>query len=352
MLVDGLSTFRNEYEFSGRMAHFTSFTQIAADGRPVGVHVVVTADRPSTVPSALGSSIQRRLVLRLADENDYLMLDTPSDVLGSLSPSGRGVLEQLDVQVAVLGGTSNVAEQAKAIDRLAATLGQLGNTPAPPIKRLPELVHAAELPGALANRVVIGMADDDLGPVAVEPSGFFLIAGPPGSGRTSTLAAISSAVARERPAARRYYLGNKRSPLPTALEWTKSARTPEEVSELAAALVQDLPTASFCQVVVEGLTDFLSGPADMSLQELAKVIKTTEHLLIADAETSTLSQSWPLVQAVRSARRGFALQPDQMEGDSIFRTSFPRISRAEFPPGRGLLVEGGKTRRVQIALPD
>jgi S-DNA-T family DNA segregation ATPase FtsK/SpoIIIE len=55
---------------------------------------------------------------------------------------------------------------------------------------------------------------------------------------------------------------------------------------------------------------------------------------------------------VRSARRGFALQPDQAEGDAIFRTSFPRISRAEFPPGRGLLVEGGKTRKVQIALPD
>ena len=43
---------------------------------------------------------------------------------------------------------------------------------------------------------------------------------------------------------------------------------------------------------------------------------------------------------------------DQAEGDAIFRTSFPRISRAEFPPGRGLLVEGGKTRKVQIALPD
>ena len=105
-------------------------------------------------------------------------------------------------------------------------------------------------------------------------------------------------------------------------------------------------------MVIEGLTDFLSGPAELPLQELIKVLRAGDHLLLAESETSTLSSSWPLIQAVRSARRGLALQPDQLEGDGIFRTAFPRIARAEFPPGRGLLVEGGKTRKVQIALPD
>ena len=111
-----------------------------------------------------------------------------------------------------------------------------------------------------------------------------------------------------------------------------------------------LTTAQPSLVVIEGLTDFLSSPAEMALQELVKTIKITDHLLIAESETSTLTASWPLVQAVRSARRGCALQPDQTEGDAIFRTSFPRLSRAEFPPGRGLLVQGGKTRRVQFSL--
>jgi S-DNA-T family DNA segregation ATPase FtsK/SpoIIIE len=199
---------------------------------------------------------------------------------------------------------------------------------------------------------MIGMADDTLGPVSIEASGVFLLAGPPGSGRTTSLGALAAAVARVRPTAQRYYLGHRRSPLPRQLRWTEVADTPETVADLAAALVGRLPTAAPALVVIEGLTDFLSSPAEMALQELVKVIKISDHLLLADSETSTLSQSWPLVQAVRSARRGFALQPDQAEGDAIFRTSFPRISRAEFPPGRGLLVEGGKTRKVQIALPD
>jgi S-DNA-T family DNA segregation ATPase FtsK/SpoIIIE len=262
------------------------------------------------------------------------------------------VLDGHDLQVAVLGGLANVAEQAKAIDKLSATLRSRGTPEAPPIRRLPEVVHAAELPAADGNRIAIGMADDTLGAVSIEPSGLFLIAGPPGSGRTTALTAMCSAITRSRSGWRTYYLGNRRSSLPRALRWTATADSPDLVSDLALKLSAELGTAEPSLIVIEGLTDFLSGPADMALQEMVKVIKVSDHLLIADSETSTLSQSWPLVQAVRSARRGLALQPDQGEGDSIFRTSFPRLSRAEFPPGRGLLVEGGKTRRIQIAIPD
>ncbi|WP_395725246.1 FtsK/SpoIIIE domain-containing protein [Nakamurella sp.] len=371
VLLDGLAGFRAEYEFAGRANHFGSLTQVAADGRPVGVHLVVSADRPATVPAALGSTIQRRVVLRLADDNDYLMLDTGTDVLDASSPPGRGVLDGKDLQVAVFGGAANVAEQARAIDRLAGTLRSRGTAPVPEIRRLPEVVHAGDLaaavaaasrtgtpgqPGGLAGRLVIGLADDTLGPVAIEPSGVFLLAGPPGSGRTTCLGALATAAVRRRPNADRYYLGNRRSPLaatlPGRLGWTDAADSPERVAELAGKLASSLAAAPPTLVVIEGLTDFLSGPAEMALQELVKVVKAGDHLLLADSETSTLTSSWPLVQSVRSARRGLALQPDQTEGDAIFRTSFPRITRAEFPPGRGLLVEGGKTRKVQIALPD
>jgi S-DNA-T family DNA segregation ATPase FtsK/SpoIIIE len=65
LLVDGVSAFREAYEFTAA-AEFGIFAQIAADGRAVGVHVVVTGDRPNAVPMSIASTIQRRVVLRQA----------------------------------------------------------------------------------------------------------------------------------------------------------------------------------------------------------------------------------------------------------------------------------------------
>ena len=74
--------------------------------------------------------------------------------------------------------------------------------------------------------------------------------------------------------------------------------------------------------------------------------------MIAEGETSSVTGSWPLLQAVKSSRCGVVLQPDQMDGDSLFKTPFPRTTRQEFPPGRGLMVQGGQVCKVQVALPE
>jgi DNA segregation ATPase FtsK/SpoIIIE, S-DNA-T family len=104
--------------------------------------------------------------------------------------------------------------------------------------------------------------------------------------------------------------------------------------------------------VIEGLSDFLAGPAEQPLTEVVRAARRGEHLVLAEADTSAWSSSWPLVADVRGARRGLVLQPDQLDGDALFRTPFPRLARAEFPPGRGVYVEGGRVRRVQVPVAD
>ena len=93
----------------------TSSCQLATDGRTLGIHLVVSGDRPNAVPASLLASIQRRLVLRLSSEDDYISMDVPRDVLGAASPPGRGLLDGLEVQLAVLGGNSNLALQAREV---------------------------------------------------------------------------------------------------------------------------------------------------------------------------------------------------------------------------------------------
>ncbi|MFT4299454.1 MAG: FtsK/SpoIIIE domain-containing protein [Aeromicrobium sp.] len=86
VLIDGLGAFRQEYELGPRSGYYTLFNQLAADGRAVGIHFVLTADRPAGVPASLSATIQQRLILRLSDQNDYSLAGVPSDVLSSDSP--------------------------------------------------------------------------------------------------------------------------------------------------------------------------------------------------------------------------------------------------------------------------
>lgn len=351
LLVDGYGAFRTDYDVTGRFQYLTMFNRICSDGRAVGIHVVLTADRPNAIPSALNSAIQRRLVLRMADSNDYLAAGVSADALTPASPPGRGVLDGLDVQVALLGGNVTVAEQAAALEGLAEQIKTRIGQPVPRVERLAEVVHLPDLLPA-GSGLPLGLAGDTLAPLSVATSGVFLLCGPPGSGRTTALTTIATVFARVHPRAQTYYFGNKRSPLAGWDSWTGSAATVPEAEELARKLVGELASAPApALVILERISDFLSGAAEMPLTELIKLTGSTDHFFVGESETSTL-QNWPLIQAFKAGRRGLALQPDQMEGDTVFRTAFPRVSRAEFPAGRGLYVEGGKIRRLQMYLPD
>ena len=212
-----------------------------------------------------------------------------------------------------------------------------------------------DLPEQVAERAVIGISDVDLKPIGIDLSGVFLIAGPPASGRSTALQTFTKAIERAEPTWQRYYFGSARSPMVTASNWTEVALNLEAATELAKVL--EARVAEFEQqnqrlvVVVESLGDYLSGAADAPLVALIKAIRRSQSFLLAEAETSAWASSWPLMAEIKSARRGFLLQPEGMDGDSILRTSIPRGGRSDFPEGRGYLVQAGKATRVQLALP-
>jgi S-DNA-T family DNA segregation ATPase FtsK/SpoIIIE len=64
-----------------------------------------------------------------------------------------------------------------------------------------------------------------------------------------------------------------------------------------------------------------------------------------------MTSNWGVVQVLKSDRTGIALQPDQNDGDLIFNTDFPRVTRVDFPPGRGFYVKSAKAYRVQVGEP-
>jgi len=354
LLIDGFPNFREDFEIpAGRSPWYDVFRDILSEGRRLGIHVVLTADRPGAVPASIASMIGRRVVLRLADDS-YGMLEVPSDILSAASPAGRAIIDGAEAQIAVLGGSTQVAEQSAALAQLGEAMRRAGVTQAPGIGSLPIEYTAGELPTAVAGQPVLGLSDIDLGPAPFDPTGVVLLAGPPASGRTSALHWLAQSVVRSDPEARLYYLGNSRSPLVTALNWTESATTADQVAALAkdlAAAMADEDTEGRIAVFIESIGDFLQSSADGAIVELAKTAKRSDHLVVAEAEMSAWGSSWPLMAEFKNGRRGLLLQPETVDGDILLKTQLPRINRGEFPPGRGMYIAKGKATRVQLPLP-
>ncbi|MEO6116367.1 MAG: FtsK/SpoIIIE domain-containing protein, partial [Pseudolysinimonas sp.] len=354
LLVDNFPGFRSEFETgAARAPWYGVFQQLLGEGRGLGIHVAITADRPGSVPTSVSSTIQRRVIHRLADEGAYTLLDAPSDVLSAASPPGRAIVDGLETQVAIVGGKSSVAEQSKAIAALAEAMVRTGRAPVEPIGALALEIDPASLPKEIGGNPVLGLSDDTLEPLGFEPVGAFVLSGPPASGRTNALAWLIRSIDAAVPQVTKYYIGNARSTIGQGKGWEATARTVEDAKDLAieiAAVVADPKTKGKIVVVIEQISDFLSSTADSSLVELIKAVKRTDHFLIAESETSSWGSSWPLLAEVKGARTGFLIQPDGIEGDTILKTSLPRVSRNEFPPGRGYFIARGKATRVQLPL--
>ncbi len=352
LLLDGLSAFRNAFE-SGPLARvFEQFVSVAADGRPVGVHVALAADRVGAMPPALGATVTKRLALRLADDLDESTLRVPRGGFGVDTPPGRGFLTGTEVQVAVLGGSVDVTEQAAAIRQLAASMRRAGAVAATPVERLSEYVELGSLGPAADGRPVFGVDDETLSPIGFEPTGGFLVAGPAGSGRTTTVRTILASLERARGPLHGIYVGSARSPL-AQLAWHDAAVTPQEWSDLADRVTsawEGAPPPDNSVLVLDGIGEINGSEAEYQLQDLLRACRSHNVFVIGEGETQDLTGSWPVLQAVKSARHGIVLQPDQLDGDTLFRVQFPRMSRADFPVGRGVYVRNGRAHKVQVAV--
>jgi S-DNA-T family DNA segregation ATPase FtsK/SpoIIIE len=354
LLLDGFPSFREDFEVHANRAQwYEVFRDVLTDGRQLGMHVAFTADRAGAVPGSVGSSVQRKVVLRLADDS-YSLLDAPGDVLSASSPPGRAVVDGKETQIAVLGGTPSVSEQSVRVGKLAEAMERAGVKPAPAIGAMPTEYRQASLPDRVGDLPVLGIGETDLEPVGFEPTGTMVLAGPPASGKTSAFLAVAESLRRFDPAFQLYYLGNARSPLVRAYPWTETATTVEEVAGIAKdllAAVTDPAAVERHAVFVESIGDFLQSAADAPLVELIKAVRRSDHFLLAEGETSSWGSSWGLLAEVKNGRRGLLLQPESMEGDLLLKTPLPRFARSEFPPGRGMFIAKGTFDRVQLPLP-
>ena len=354
LLIDNYPEFKKDWEVApGRGPFYRIFMRLLGEGRTLGLHTVITADRGNAVPSAVAANISRRIVLRMGDPSQYMLLGVPRDVLDEQSAPGRGVVDGHEAQIAVLGGTSNVVEQTKALTALGDRLRAEGVRDLPEIGALPTMIAADEMPVHAAGMPVFGVADDTLAPHGFEPVGSFVVSGPPSSGRTNALKALVTAVERFDPDVRMYHLGSRRAELKDFRPWVRSATRPDDEKELATELaelvVSDAPGGRI-MIVVEDMPHLADGPADRPMRALLQAMNDSDHLLIGEAEISRASGSIGVLGEWKSGRQGIVLKPDTYDGEAIFKTPFGRVKRSDFPVGRGIFVQAGRAVTMQMPL--
>ena len=316
--------------------------QLLREGPAVGLHVVLTADRSGLVGRTC-ALVQERLVLRMADPADYVVAGLPARLVPGALGAGRGwslTPLPLSAQVALLDPDPAGPAQAVALARL------VGAVPPPvrPPRRvdvLPASVCLAALrtpdtpqPGA----VLLGVGGDELRPVAV-PRTSLLVAGPPGSGRSTTLRTIAAGVTGLPVVAV--------TPRPSPLRDLPGCLTTQDPDALQA-LLGDGRVALLLDDV-ELLVDGALGPL---LDDVVQHARDRGTFVVAAGTTTRLLTGYRgAVVELRRARSGLLLCPESAADGELLDVRLSRATSPDLRPGRGLLVQAGQVMPLQVARP-
>jgi S-DNA-T family DNA segregation ATPase FtsK/SpoIIIE len=315
VLLDGWDQFvaAAEDHDGGRAAE--SFLDLLRSAPGAAVTVVLTGGRPVLAPRVLAHATTR-LVLALADAGEYAVAGVDSRAVPRAGEPGRGVRagEGVVFQIAV-------APKPEAGSTRAGTpAGSLR------LRALPRRVNLADLPRR-RGLVTLGVGGDAAAPLTVDPcagSGRMLVAGPPRSGRTTLLRAVTEQVR----SAGLVVAAPVRSPL--------VAHSRRVGARILAPTDHDPDLPPTGLLVVDDAEAFADTPVGEALAEWVRADAAGRAAVVAGRSDALAVTFRGLAAEVRHARCGVLLQPGPVDAE-LFGIVVPR-RRAVPLPGRGLLV--------------
>jgi S-DNA-T family DNA segregation ATPase FtsK/SpoIIIE len=333
--------------------------RLVIDGRQVGIHAVITADRRNAVPSRLHAAVANRLILRHADEGSYAEHGIPLVRAGALDLTpGRGLLHgDTLIQIASVSGDPLGRAQGEAIAAIASRATP-ERKPTPSVlasARLPEHLPLTDVPpppvapGGLA--AAIGVTDVSGAAAVVDLDWSNLaVAGAPRSGRSTALAAVAAVLHDHHDV---YVVGPGTSPL-AGFGFQRAAFGR---ADLVAPLLDQLAT----QVALGGpdrrlvlVIDDADTFDDPILNPVFERLANYDSLrVVGSLETRAMTgyTTSPVVGMLRRARRLLVLQPDDpSEFLQATGVKLPVRPGLRMPPGRGVLLADRTPSIIQIAV--
>ncbi len=365
LLVDGVSTLLAELDEPDSAEADEAFRRILADGPAVGVAAALSCDRPGALPMRLAALVSQRLLLRLADKGDYAAAGMRPRDVPAFAP-GRAVR-----------GEDGLVCQIAAPGPLVVWPVNNGSRCAggpPPIECLPAVVPAAALaaarprgpsgsdqplvsggidgadgspPGPEGLRVVVGVADADLGPaeLVLGPGAHALVAGPPASGKSSALVLLAQQVRAGDPAAILVGICGSRSPLHECGE-LDAVGAPGPLGGVLEAAADDQRR---WVVLVDDAVDVRDDAG--RLASLLRSGRPGAHVIVAGRSDDLQRAYSHWSRPVRQSRTGILLQPDLSTDGELLSVRLPRRVSLPWVPGRGYVVSPSAIALTQVATP-
>ncbi|TDB83754.1 cell division protein FtsK [Actinomadura sp. KC216] len=377
LLLDGWEGFLGAFEHhdQGRLVDQT--VRLLDDGAAVGLRAVVTGDR-SGLGGQLSAAFARRLLLRMDDPDDYGYGGLGDRQVPAAMPPGRALeppgpaepgAPPRESQIALLGDDPSGAGQAAALQEIARTcVSRYGRLPR---RRRP--LRVDELPDRVTYReamsldreflapsalwALVGVGGDTLAPVGVDlrtDGPGFTVAGPPRSGRSTTLRTIVHSLLD--PAVGGglvpvVLVTPRRSPLrllsghPGVLGLLTSG---SGTADLLAAIGDEHRFA----VVVDDAELLDRTALDDALRDVLRTARDGAHAVVIGGTTADLGTGRRgFISEARRSRSGVLLSVESPDDGDLFGLSLPRNAPLGGPTGRGLFVAMGATTQIQVALP-
>jgi S-DNA-T family DNA segregation ATPase FtsK/SpoIIIE len=350
VLLDRWEAFLAAYQDldAGRLVDLV--LRVVREGPSAGIQLVITADRSGAI-GRMGSLVEERLLLRLADRGDYAALGVPSRSVPGELGAGRGWSlgrEPVVAQVALIDADPAGPAQAARLRREAAVLGRAARPPRR-FEPLPSTVRRADLPPHPDPAVlVVGVGGDDLGAIGLDAQatgGGVLVAGPPGSGRSTALLTFSAALA------------------PLGLPVVAVAPRPSLLRELpgclsdpadpgAAALLEARLVGRPAVLLVDDAELLLDTPLAPVLERIVRRARDTGTVVIVAGTTEDLLGCFRgFVVDLRRSRTGLLLCPQSAADGDLLGVRLSRATGGEVVPGRALLAVRGQVQPLQVAAP-
>jgi len=338
--------------------------RLLREGAASGLHVVGTSER-ALLASRANALNDNKLLLRLNDRSDYHLVGRrPTEIPDIVKPGQGWASDGTEIQVALLGPGASGQEQAEALRAIGdeATRRDAGLPAAlRPVRigSLPTKVaftDAYEKVGDELRRPMwglLGLGGDDVAPVGVDfadSSPTFTAIGPPGSGRSTTLASL--AVSLLASGTRLVVLTPRESPL-RALKGHPGVRLLTSRNPTAQEFTEALGSGGQSCVVLVDDADLLVLPEiDQNLRALAESGRDRGIGVAAAATGDTMAGAMGWLGALKRQRKGVLLEAQSLMDGDVLGVRLTHAHLRNRRPGRGLTVDPRSGELINVQIPE